>query len=72
MQTPINRFKLSSEGKKIFDMVDYYANQIIIIKSKAKRIPVTSRQYALLLEGTPELYHKYDGIPYGEFFIVRI
>jgi hypothetical protein len=70
MHTPINRFKLSTEGKKVFDMVERYAREIVNINSPTRHIRVSLRDYMLLLEGTPQIYHKYDSIPYGDFSIV--
>jgi hypothetical protein len=72
MHTPINRFKLSAEGRKAFDMVERYAREIININAATRFISISSRDYSLLLDGTPQVYHKYDSIPYGDFLIVRV
>lgn len=53
-------------------MVERYAREINKINASTRYITLTPRQYALLLEGTPQLYHKYDAIPYGDFSIVRV
>ncbi len=53
-------------------MVERYTKEINKINASTRYITLTSRQYALLLEGTPQLYHKYDSIPYGDFSIVRV
>lgn len=73
MYTPINRHKLSAEGKKVFDMTERYIKECLKINATTRYITVSPNQYALLLDGLNPTYVKYekDGIPFGDFIIVR-
>ncbi len=69
--TPINKYKLSKEGRKIFDEIEEYIKEHGM-KIKSKRHTVTKKQYALLLDGVAAVYRNDESLQYGDFSIVRI
>lgn len=73
MYTPINRHKLSAEGRKVFDMVERYIRECLKINTTTRYITLSPNQYNLLLEGVNSTFIKYenDGLPFGDFIIVR-
>jgi hypothetical protein len=73
MYTPINRHKLSAEGRKVFDMVERYIVDCSKINATTRHITLSPNQYNLLIDGLNPTYLKYvdEGIPFGEFIIVR-
>jgi len=73
MYTPINRHKLSAEGKKVFDMVERYIKECNKINATTRHITLSPNQYLLLREGLNSTYLNYenDGIPFGNFIIGR-
>jgi len=73
MYTPINRHKLSAEGRKVFDMIEENIRKMRNFNATVKNIRLSGRQYDSLLEGTPAMYHNHDdGIPFGDFKIGRV
>jgi hypothetical protein len=72
MYTPINYYKLSKEGKRVYEMVERYIVDISKYRVTSKTIHLTPNQFEHLLEGIPGKFSCSDGIPFGEFILWRI
>lgn len=59
MYTPINKFKLTPEGKKIFDYYENVINTPFYSEGASKKIHITQKQFNLLIEGLSAGERKY-------------
>jgi hypothetical protein len=73
MYTPINKFKLTAEGKRIFEYYEKIIKTSFYSQGSPKKIYVTQKQFNLLIEGLSAGERKYfkNSLPFmGHTLIV--
>lgn len=74
MYTPINKHKLSKEGRVLYDRMDAMIKNPLYSKMTVKQVKLKSYEFDLILDSVSPNYRELykDDIPWGNLHIVRI